>query len=503
MDSRNKNRKHSYAGGPPKGAVLLVMILAAVMILAIAAFRVAADSKKPAASPGKKPTPVPTYAAASGETKKDIGILENADIETKTLQIYGVSEGKVLWLTYTGATNITDKYGQAIVAGQLARGEILEIEYELNGGIARSVAIAGEVWEHPYQTGLIVSTEREMLTVGNRNFLYSDALHIYNNSEIVELSSLLEQDSITLRGIGNEVYVIMVERGHGYLTLKEGQDYVGGSILVNNQYVSQITENMQLTLKEGTFEVTVENDDLKATLEATIARDQTTVLDLTEYVRVPDPVGRVTFRIQPIGALLFINNENTFYGEPVELPYGIYTIQVESGGYVPYEGVLKVESAASELAISLPEAPVEDEPEISTVPNGNGQEGENPSGNGQEGGSGSSGQGSNDLTGDGSSSNTGGASAGNSPDNSSENSTNDDGSYRTDDDHNIIIYSDDEVEIYLDGDYMGVIEEGKAEFEKFIGTFELELVRGEEKKSYVIQVDDDGEDFIFRRYFDE
>lgn len=50
---------------------------------------------------------------------------------------------------------------------------------------------------------------------------------------------------------------------------------------------------------------------------------------------------------------------------------------------------------------------------------------------------------------------------------------------------------------------MGVIEEGKAEFEKFIGTFELELVRGEEKKSYVIQVDDDGEDFIFRRYFDE
>ena len=60
-----------------------------------------------------------------------------------------------------------------------------------------------------------------------------------------------------------------------------------------------------------------------------------------------------------------------------------------------------------------------------------------------------------------------------------------------------------EVDIYLDGDYMGVTEEGKAEFEKFLGTFELELVRGEETKSYVIQVDDDGEDFIFRRYFED
>lgn len=501
MDGRNKNRKHSYAGGPPKGAVLLVMVLAAVIILAIAAFRVAADSRKPASSPGKKPTPAPTYAASSGETKKDIGILEYTDTETKTLQIYGVGEEKTLWLTYTSATDITDKYGQAIVAGQLIRGDILEIEYEASGGIARSVAIAKEVWEHPYQTGLVVSTKREMLTVGNRNFIYSDALHIYNNSEMVELSSLLEQDSITLKGIGSEVYVIVVERGHGYLTLKEGQDYVGGSILVNNQYISQITEEMKLTLKEGTFEVTVENDDLKATLETTIARDQTTVLDLTEYVRVPDPVGRVTFRIQPIGALLFINNENTFYGQPVELPYGIYTIQVESGGYISYEGVLKVESAASELAVSLPEAPVEEEPGVTTEPNG-GQSEENPSGNGQENNS-SSGQGGSSLTGDGSSSNEGSTSSGNSSDNSSENITNDDGSYRTDDDHNIIIYSDDEVEIYLDGDYMGVIEEGKAEFEKFIGTFELELVCGEEKKSYVIQVDDDGEDFIFRRYFNE
>lgn len=499
MDGRNKNRKHSYAGGPPKGAVLLVMVLAAVIILAIAAFRVAADSRKPASSPGKKPTPAPTYAASSGETKKDIGILEYTDTETKTLQIYGVGEEKTLWLTYTSATDITDKYGQAIVAGQLTRGDILEIEYEASGGIARSVAIAKEVWEHPYQTGLVVSTKRDMLTVGNRNFIYSDALHIYNNSEMVELSSLLEQDSVTLKGIGSEVYVIVVERGHGYLTLKEGQDYVGGSILVNNQYISQITEEMKLTLKEGTFEVTVENDDLKATLETTIARDQTTVLDLTEYVRVPDPVGRVTFRIQPIGALLFINNENTFYGQPVELPYGVYTIQVESGGYISYEGVLKVESAASELAVSLPEAPVEEEPGVTTEPNG-GQSGENPSGNGQE--NNSSNGGGSGLTGDGSS-NGGGTSSGNSSDNSSENITNDDGSYRTDDDHNIIIYSDDEVEIYLDGDYMGVIEEGKAEFEKFIGTFELELVRGEEKKSYVIQVDDDGEDFIFRRYFDE
>lgn len=486
MDIGNRKLKQSHTGGPPKGAVLFVMLLAAVMILAIAAFRVAANSTKPEPSSGKvtqAPTPSPD-ALVRGE-EKTTAILERVDAQTKTLQMYSVEEKQVLWLTYTSATNIVDKYGKAIVAGQLLPGDILTVEYDKKSSSAYFVGISTEIWEHPYQTGLTVSSEREMVTVGDRNFMYSDALHVYNDTSAVELSYILGQDSVTLRGIGSEVYVIMVERGHGYLTLKEGQDYIGGSILINSQYITQITSDMILTLKEGKCEVTVENDGLKATLEAKIVRDQTTVLDLTEYVRVPDPVGSVTFKIQPAGAMLFINDQNTFYGEPVELDYGVYNIRVESGGYVSYSGTLRVDSAAPEFAVSLPEAVVEDTGNMGD--NGTG------SGTGTEENSGSSGSGNTGSFGNG----------GDSVDNSSDNMQNDDGSYRTDDDHSIIIYSDDEVEIYLDGDYMGVTEEGKAEFEKFLGTFELELVRGEETKSYVIQVDDDGEDFIFRRYFED
>ena len=343
MDIGNRKLKQSHTGGPPKGAVLFVMLLAAVMILAIAAFRVAANSTKPEPSSGKvtqAPTPSPD-ALVRGE-EKTTAILERVDAQTKTLQVYSVEEKQVLWLTYTSATNIVDKYGKAIVAGQLLPGDILTVEYDKKSSSAYFVGISTEIWEHPYQTGLAVSSAREMVTVGDRNFMYSDALHVYNDTSAVELSYILGQDSVTLRGIGSEVYVIMVERGHGYLTLKEGQDYVGGSILINSQYITQITNDMVLTLKEGKCEVTVENDGLKATLEAMIVRDQTTVLDLTEYVRVPDPVGSVTFKIQPAGAMLFINDQNTFYGEPVELDYGVYNIRVESGGYVSYSGTLRV-----------------------------------------------------------------------------------------------------------------------------------------------------------------
>lgn len=485
-NNRRRKRRNSHAAGLSKGAVLFVMFLAAIMILAIAAFRVAADSKK--GGDTKKGavtvTPAPTQGALLKEGKKITAIVERIDTETKTLQVYSVEDQELLWLSYTSGTDIVDKYDLPIVAGQLQAGDILEVEYETAGGVALRAAIAKDTWEYSYQTGLTVSTEREMLTVGGRNFMYSDALHVFNDGVAAELSYVSESDSVTVRGIGSEVYVILLEWGHGYLALSEAHDYIGGSILVNNRYMSQITEDMLLTLTEGTYRITVENDDLTATVEAKIVRDQTTVIDLTEYARVPDPVGQVAFKIQPAGAILWINGENTYYGEPVELAYGVYNIRVESGGYISYEGTLRVDSAATERSIVLPEAPAD---------------AENPGGedSGSKDGTGMTDEGDNgeNAGGDASSSN-------NSSDNTSDNQTGGDGAYKTDDDHHIIIYSGDEVEIYLDGDYMGVTEDGKAEFEKYIGTFELELVRGEETKSYIIQVDDDGEDFVFRRYFE-
>lgn len=479
-----RKRKNSHAAGLSKGAVLFVVFLAAIMILAIAAFRVAADSEK---GGGTKrgtvtATPAPTQSTVLKESKKITAIVERVDTQTKTLQVYSVEDQEVLWLSYTSGTDIVDKYELPIVAGQLQAGDILEVEYQTAEGTAVRAAISKDMWEYSYQTGITVGTEREMLTVGGRNFMYSDALHVFNDGAAAELSYVSQSDSVTLRGIGSEVYVILVEWGHGYLALKEAQDYIGGSILINNRYVSQITEDMLLTLTEGTYQITVENDDLTAAVEAKIVRDQTTVIDLTEYARVPDPVGQVTFKIQPAGAILWINDENTYYGEPVELAYGVYTIRVESGGYASYEGILRVDSAAAERSIALSENPVDAEnPEGEDITPEDGTGTAADEGDSEE--------------------NAGGG--GSSSDNTSDSSTGgDDGTYKTDDDHYIIIYSDDEVEIYLDGDYMGVTEEGRAEFEKFIGTFELELVRGEEIKSYIIQVDDDGEDFIFRRYFE-
>ncbi len=502
--------------GPSKGAVLTLMVLAAAVILAVAAFGIAGKNKREEKRPPATPKPTPTEAPRTDQADSSFtGIVESVDTSAGTLQLYDVEMQEVRLLDYDSATEIRDEYGLHLVAGQLSVGDIVNVGYDSRTRRAVTVGISDETWELVRQTGILASRERPMITNGSTNFLYSDSLHVLNGTERMELGDILKSDIVTLRGIGNELYVIELLRGHGYLKLKEEDDYIGGSLMNGQEYVSQITEDLVLTLNEGTYRLTLENDDLTATVDAVIRRGQTTVVDLTAYARVPDPSGQVTFHILPEGALLWLNDEKIWYADPVTLKYGAYKIRVESGGYVSYEGIVEVNAAALAFTISLPEKPADD----GTEPGGGDGDGSGGSGSGSMGGDssgstgdydgdgspgGEDGNGGTDDTGtDGSSgdSSTGTVgSSGNSPDSTSERPEDD--SYLTDDDHYIIIYSDDEVEVYLDDDYMGVTEDGQAMMEKFIGSFTLKLVKGDETKSYLIQVDDDGEDFVFRRYFE-
>lgn len=491
MDNKNTIQKRKTQGtGPSKTAVLTMLVLAVAAIFAIAVFSVAGKTGQVSGSTAA-PTaaPVRDNTAEQKADKKIMAILEGVDTAAGTLQVYSIEDFETLTLAYASSTDIRDKYGLAVVAGQLSTGDILQITYDSEKLKATAVSISPDAWEYVRQSGIGVMQNRDIIVVGGKNYSFSEALHIYDGITPIELEALSKGDSFTMRGIGTEVYVILLTRGHGYISLREDQDYIGGSLFLNLDYITQVTEGMLLEVTEGTYDVTLENGDLTAKLTAVIRRGETTVLNLAEYARVPDPAGQVTFRIQPEGAVLWIDDVKTYYNLPVELNYGTYQIRVESGGYVSYEGSLKVASASMTADISLVENITE------------GSEEEDPAGSGGEDTNNVTDTEDNDgIEDENGQDGSAGGSTGSSQDNTSENTSGD--AFETDDDHSIIIYSDEEVEIYLDGDYMGVIEDGQAVFEKYIGSFTLELVKGDETKSYIIQVDDDGEDFEFRRYFE-
>ncbi len=470
LETAKRSISGRNGGTPSIGAVFAFLALCLLVIGAATAFSIAAKHNKENGETASTITPsvAPMNGAAMLQADREItAILEQVNASAMTLQVWSKEDGASILLNYSSATDIKSKYGETQVAGQLQVGEIIEVSYNKEQKKALTVQVSKEAWEIAKQTNLAVNSNRALVSLRTRNYEYTEALHVYDHGKKKQLKDIAKEDIVTLRGIGNEVYVIQVDRGHGYLTLDAEEDYLGGSIYVDGDFKAQITEKMVLQIPEGTYDITVENQDLTATIETTITRNDTTVLDLTEYARVPDPVCQVTFQIYPNGAVLYLNGENTYYKNPTPLPYGVYEVRVESGGYVTYEGTLNIKDATMKVSISLSEEVIEDT-------------------TGEE-----------DKGEDNSTDNTNEA-----DDNDADTDTDEtvSGGY-IDNKHSIFVYSEDGAEVYMNGDYMGVTANGVVEFEKLIGNVTLKIIRGTEEKSYTVPVADDGEDFKFHCYF--
>ena len=131
---------------------------------------------------------------------------------------------------------------------------------------------------------------------------------------------------MTVRGIGHDVSSIVIEKGHGYLSLKDADALLGGWIEVGQAVISQITQEMLLTVPEGSYQVRLTAGDVDETREVTIKRNEENVLDLGD-IEMKVPVnGQVSLVISPSTATVRIDDVTVNAAYAVRLPFGIHQI---------------------------------------------------------------------------------------------------------------------------------------------------------------------------------
>ena len=81
-------------------------------------------------------------------------------------------------------------------------------------------------------------------------------------------------DELSVWGYKNMIYGLHVEKGHGYLRLQNQDYFVNGWIDVGDSVIRKITDDMLLTVPEGTHTVTVSHKGSSATQEITFARNE-------------------------------------------------------------------------------------------------------------------------------------------------------------------------------------------------------------------------------------
>lgn len=273
----------------------------------------------------------------------------------KQITLFDTDSQETVTLTYTGGSNIIDKYGQIISISQIPVGVMVDVGYQKDTGKLMKMQISTKAWEYIGVHNQTINLTDRVMKLATTRYKYTDNVIILDEGTLIPISNLSEQDELTIRGYEENIWSIIVTKGHGTLKLEDYEAFLGANITVGYEATQQITEDMAITVGEGNFNLTVENGEFSAVKNIMIHRNQETIVSLGDLGPKAEKMGRITFEISPFGADLMIDGVLSPYANPIELTYGEHEIEVSLGGYTTYSGILNVAEAGRIMRIDLPE----------------------------------------------------------------------------------------------------------------------------------------------------
>lgn len=386
----------------------------------------------------------------SYDSMDEVAVVMAVNQEEKTITLRNTDLQRNYTLDYSQATRLEDRYGSSLSIAQIKAGDLTQVTFLKNKKRLNTLSLCGgEAWTYEKVTEYAVNRNTRVLTLGTDSYKIGDDTLIFSQGKQIDWMDLNDVDVLTVNGIDQHVYSIVVEKGHGYLRLENDTYFVGGWIEVGESLISPITQDMLLTVPEGDYQVLLTNNGNRGMKNISIKRGEELDLDIGDIEIEETKVGRVIFSVTPSNASVYVDGELVDVAAPLELEYGIHQMIAGAEGYDTMTRYINVGEELANLDVRLEKT--------STV----------------SGNSNSNNSDKNTTT-----SGTG-----------SVISTTDQGQYH------VMITAPEKVELYVDGNYIGITP---ISFRKVAGSHVITLRKdGYVTRSYTIQVDEEQKDISY------
>lgn len=379
----------------------------------------------------------------------DTAVLVDINEVDKTVTLLNLDLGRRYTLSMDGTTRFGDKYGKAISLDQLQEGDIVDVTFLKTQKHLTSMQLAQTAWQYDSVERYEMNTVRNEVAIGGETFKLSKDTQYFSQGHSIEKIDLNPSDILTFHGIDSTVLSVTVEKGHGYLRLVNDENFVGGWLEIGQTQIVRITEDMLVTVPEGSYQVDISCNGGGGTKNVVINRNEETTLDIGDLEVAEAKYGMVLFSMSPADAELYIDGSQADPSQPISLEYGIHQIIAKADGYKSLTQYLRVGQESAGVDVQLDK--VDSDSEEST--------------------------GSSSAA---SSSSTGTTSA----------TTDTTTTY-----YRVHIDAPEKVEVYLDGNYVGI---SPCSFKKTSGSHVITLRKsGYETRSYTVQVDEEAKDVSY------
>lgn len=338
-----------------KRTVMGILILACTLgLLTACSIKPDSQTGQPApAAPQEQPGTGFVPAGPNSYDSADTAVVVKRDAKESTVTLLNLDLGRNYTLSVEGTSNLYDKFGEPMSLEQIRLGDIVDVTFLRSKKRVNTMQISPLSWEYADASRYEIDLGRGEVTIGEDVYKLTDDT-IYLSEEMrIEAMELNPVDVLTFKGIGSSIYSIEVERGHGYLRLKNEEKFVGGDMEIGQIIARRIEEDMLLTVPEGRYEIRLRKRGGGGTKEVTIRRGEETTLDIGD-LEVPEiEYGTIVFTLEPSGAKLYIDGEKADPSAPVSLEYGIHQVMVRANGYQTITTYIKVAQPSGGLNFTL------------------------------------------------------------------------------------------------------------------------------------------------------
>lgn len=425
--------------GKNKKGCLAAAVAAILTMAAAVGYSMLPRDSHPPAEAAPSPERIDTGFVVTGPESfdsADTAILVDRDEKENTLTFLNLELGRRYTLSLDGTTRMYDKYGQIMSLEQFEKGDIVDITFLKSKKHLTAMQLSTSAWSYADVANYELNMIRGELSIGADVYKLTENTQYLSENRSIEMMDLNPSDVLSFQGIDNQVLTVRVDKGHGYLRLVNDENFLGGWIEVGQTQIQRITEDMLLTVPEGSYQVNISNKGGGGIKTVVINRNEETCLDIGD-LEIPEPqTGMVLFSLSPSDTELYIDGTKTDTSEPVTLEYGIHQLIAKAEGYHSVTQYMRVAQESVGYDITL-DAVDEDSGESSSA----------------------------------------------SANSSTQTAT---GYYK------VYIDAPENAEVYLDGNYVGI---SPCNFRKNAGSHTITLRRtGYVTRSYTVEIDDEAKD---------
>ena len=285
----------------------------------------------------------------------DTAVVVSVDSQNNAVTFMNMDAGRQYTLYYDGTTYVQDKYSGPMAISQIKAGDVVDVNFLKGKRRIASIQLSPKAWAYDSIGNYNLGGINKTASIGSATYSLPDDVLVLSGGKRAEVMDIVAQDVISVRGIDHKIYSINVEKGHGYLRLKNDQALIGGWIEVGNTVIKEIAEDMLLVVPEGSYQVVLSNNGASCIKDVIIERDKEVVLDVGDLEIVQDKTGMILISVTPDSAKVKIDGKEVDISQAIELPYGIHQVRLEASGYDSLTKYIQVGSEYAKISFTLEE----------------------------------------------------------------------------------------------------------------------------------------------------